>query len=241
MCSSSVKHHHSFCILHHFLGGTVVHDTRCVGTITTIDSTSQLRRLIPIIIPFIPRTNGVDIVCTHAPCDRHLIAVIAIDTSNHAPAHGPQSRDCDIARVHRVAVPATAVNFAKIVGVEVFDGDSSATVVLDDLVRGVEGSSSTDIRGAGGLLYGQGICLVLAKHDVWTGHGTTFTYVLPPDILDSAGAHAVHAFNLVLADDYVLESATTLDQEDCIRVTAFVVPGASHYFTVSLSLSKIYA
>lgn len=58
--------------------------------------------------------------------------------------------------------------------------------MLDDLVRGVLGASATDGDGARALA-GDGV----------------LTDVLEPDVVDSAGTLAVHAFHLVLANDDV--------------------------------------
>jgi hypothetical protein len=55
----------------------------------------------------------------------------------------------------------------------------------------------------------------------------TFADILPPDILDRAGTHAVDAFNLVRADDDVLKSTAALDKEDGIGIAALIIASAS--------------
>jgi hypothetical protein len=89
--------------------------------------------------------------------------------------------------------------------------------VLDNLVGSSLGTSTLD-KGIAIALQGE---RVLADVD-------------PPDVLDGARALAVHALNLVLADDGVLESAAVLDLEDGVRVTAFDLTSARGTTAVSL-------
>lgn len=89
--------------------------------------------------------------------------------------------------------------------------------MLDDLVLGASGTSTLDVGGTVAL-QGERI----------------FAHCAPPDILDGAGALAVDALNLVLADDDVLEGGTVLEDEDSVGVTALSLTSAADTTAIGL-------
>jgi hypothetical protein len=95
-----------------------------------------------------------------------------------------------------LAVTAAPVKLAEVVDGEARDLHGAAAVVLQDLVLGAEGSAAGDGGGVAGLL-------LLDGEGVFADGG-------PPDVGQLAGAHAVHAFDLVGADDDVGEGGAGL-------------------------------
>ena len=95
-----------------------------------------------------------------------------------------------------LAVTAAPVKLAEVVDGEAGDLESAAAVMLQDLVFGAESSAAADGRGLAGflLLDGEGV----------------FADGRPPDVGQLAGAHAVHTFYLVGADDDVGERGAGL-------------------------------
>lgn len=51
--------------------------------------------------------------------------------------------------------------------------------------------------------------------------------VFKPDELEGAGAEAVDSLHLVLANDYVAERSTRLEQEHRVRVPSLAVPASA--------------
>ena len=115
------------------------------------------------------------------------------------------SRFVHIVNVDLTYVSAGPVELAVVLDVEVDNIDSTAAVVLDDLVRAVVGTTTNDpgLRASLVVLDGKS---VLAN-------------VLPPDELESATTLAVDTLGLVLSDDDVAESGTLLKDEDGILLT----------------------
>jgi hypothetical protein len=103
-----------------------------------------------------------------------------------------------------LAVAAAPVKLAEVVDGEARDLHGAAAVVLKNLVLSAESAAAGDGGGVAGflLLDGEG---VLADGR-------------PPDVGQLAGAHAVHAFDLVGADDDVGERGAGL------WAVSFVVP-----------------
>ena len=66
--------------------------------------------------------------------DGGSVAEVLVDTSKDITRGGDNSVDCHVALVHGVAVAARAVQLAEVLNGEVGDGDSTGTVVLDDLL-----------------------------------------------------------------------------------------------------------
>ena len=116
-----------------------------------------------------------------------------------------------------LAVTASTVELAKVGDLETVDGDSSLTIVLDDLVGGRLSTSALD-NGVTVTFQGKS---VLADVD-------------PPDVLDGAGALAVDTLDLVLADDGVLEGTAVLDDEDGVRVATLGLTSARNTTAVGL-------
>jgi hypothetical protein len=116
-----------------------------------------------------------------------------------------------------LAVTASTVELAEIGDLETVDGDSSLTVVLNDLVGSRLSTSALD-EGVTVTLQGKS---VLADID-------------PPDVLDGAGALAVDTLDLVLADDGVLEGSAVLDDENGIRVATLSLTSAGDATAVGL-------
>ena len=88
-------------------------------------------------------------------------------------------------------------------GIEPIDGDRANTVVLNDLV----------IRSLRSTALNQRIPVSKDTQRILTNVG-------PPDILDSAGSKTMHAFDLVLADNSVLESGSRFEDEDGVCVAS---------------------
>lgn len=61
----------------------------------------------------------------------------------------------------------------------------------------------------------------------------------PPHVLDGAAALAVHALDLVLADDGVLERRAVLEDEDGVAVVALGLSGACMLLVRSISVHRI--
>lgn len=97
------------------------------------------------------------------------------------------------------------VQLAVIVGIEVNDVDSTASVVLNDLVRSVICTATNDSGLSSSLV-------------VLDGNGI-LTYVLEPYVLQSAVAVTVNTFGLVLANDSVLEGGSSAKDEDGVGFT----------------------
>lgn len=102
-------------------------------------------------------------------------------------------------------VAARSVELAVVLNVVVDDVDGTAAVVLNDLIRGVVGTTANDPGLLSGLV-------------VLDGDGI-LADVLEPDVLNGAVAIAVDALGLVLADDGVLQSTTGTDEEHGVLVT----------------------
>jgi hypothetical protein len=93
---------------------------------------------------------------------------------------------------------------------EILNSNSSATIVLQNLIRGRLCATTINIRCARGLFES---CRVFAD-------------VGPPYVVECAGSEAVHAFAIVWADENVGEGGAGLEDEDCIRVATFCLPVA---------------
>jgi hypothetical protein len=100
--------------------------------------------------------------------------------------------DDNAARDRVLAVTASTVELAEVGNLETVDGDSSLTVVLDNLVGGRLSTATLD-EGVTVTLQGESI---LADVD-------------PPDVLDGARALAVNTLNLVY-NKSVLEASSRL-------------------------------
>ena len=90
-----------------------------------------------------------------------------------------------------LAVSAASVELAEVVDGEARDVHGAAAVVLQDLVFGAESAAAGDGGGLASFL-------LLDGESVLADRG-------PPDVGQLAGAHAVHAFDLVRANDHVGE------------------------------------
>lgn len=121
------------------------------------------------------------------------------------------------------AVSAGTVELAKVLDAVVLDHNGSTTVVLDNLVVGVSGTSATDRGGPGALLDGDSI---LAN-------------VLEPYVLKGAGALAMYTLSLVCADDHVSENSTSVQNEDSVLVSPFSLSTASAFATVESDVTAI--
>lgn len=95
-----------------------------------------------------------------------------------------------------LAVAAAPVQLAEVVDSEARDLKSAAAVVLEDLVVSAESAAAGDGRSLAGFL-------LLNSESVFADRG-------PPDVGQLAGAHAVHALDLVGADDDVGEGGAVL-------------------------------
>lgn len=84
--------------------------------------------------------------------------------------------------------------------VEVLDNNRSTTIVLNDLIRSVESTTTVDVGSTRSLLEGESI----------------LTDILPPDIVESARTHAVNTFAVVWSNDNVGKGTTRQDNENTI-------------------------
>lgn len=78
----------------------------------------------------------------------------------------------------------------------------AATVVLNNLIRGLIGSSADNVGGS----------VTLDRDGVLAD-------ILEPDELEVAGSETVDTFLLVLADDDVTKSGTLFENEDGVSLT----------------------
>lgn len=101
-------------------------------------------------------------------------------------------------------VAARAVQLAVVLNVVVDDVDSTASVVLDYLIRSVVGTTADDPGLSSGLV-------VLDRDGILAD-------VLEPDELEGAVAVAVDTLSLVLANNGVLQSTAGLDVKDRVLV-----------------------
>ena len=118
----------------------------------------------------------------------------AVDSSGALHVHGTSTVV--------LAVTARSVNLAVVVGVKVDNVDMATTVVLNDLVRGLIGSSANDVGGS----------VALDADGVLAD-------VLKPDEFEVTGSETVDTFLLVLADDDVTKSGTLFENEDGVSLT----------------------
>jgi hypothetical protein len=100
---------------------------------------------------------------------------------------------------------------------ETINSDRSLAVVLNDLVRSRLRTSALDKR----------IAIALERERVLAD-------IDPPDVLNGAGALAMHTLDLILADDGVLESGTVLQLENGVRVASLDLTGARDATAVGL-------
>jgi hypothetical protein len=106
---------------------------------------------------------------------------------------------------------------------ETVDGDGAFAVVLDDFVWGGLSTSSNDT----------GVAITLQRERILTN-------IYPPDIFDDAGTFAVHAFDLVLANNGVLKGSAVFDEKDSIRVATFSLASAADTTAVCLHATVEY-
>jgi len=81
--------------------------------------------------------------------------------------------------------------------------------VLNDLVFSARGTTAGD----------DGVSIALESEGVLADGG-------PPNVGEGACTHTVNSFDLVLADDGVLQSSAVLKDKDCVAVSAFLVTSA---------------
>ena len=132
----------------------------------------------------------------------YLVTQVGVDAHQLTTINGSGALHVDSAGAVAGAVTAGSVNLAVVFGIEVDNVDMSASVVLDDLVCGVESTTADDV-GSTITLDGDGI---LAD-------------VLEPDKLQRARAQAVNTLTLVGTDDDVAESGTLLEDKDSVGLT----------------------
>ena len=117
-------------------------------------------------------------------------------TSKSLALRSSDVREDDVAFGLGLAVTTAAVKLAEVVDGEAGDLHGAAAVVLQDLVLGAEGSAAGDGGGLAGFLLLDGESVLADGR--------------PPDVGQLAGAHAVHTFYLVGADDDVGERGASL-------------------------------
>lgn len=88
-------------------------------------------------------------------CDCASVAIVGVDAADDPTINGEDVVEYKIARATiAAAVAAASSNLSIVVDVEVLHGNRSTAVELDDFVRGLECTSSVDIRRAARLLEG---------------------------------------------------------------------------------------
>lgn len=120
----------------------------------------------------------------------------------------------DVTSGHIVAVTAATVELSEVLDVEARDLKGTATVLLEDLVLSLEGTTAGDLGGLaiGLLLDGEGVLADSA----------------PPDVGERAGSEAMHTLDLVGTDDHVGQGSAVLDLEDGVAVVTLFLTGAGH-------------
>lgn len=146
-----------------------------------------------------------------------FVTLVRVDASEELAVVGLDVLDDDVAGAHLLAVTARSVKLSEVNDSEAVDGNSTKTVVLDNLVGGSSSTTSLD-ESVAVTLEGKGILADL----------------LPPDVLDGARAHAVNTLNLIGANDDVLEGGSVLKDEDGILVAALLLTSALHTTAVGL-------
>lgn len=98
---------------------------------------------------------------------------VPIHARHHAALLNPNPIECASACDLVIAVSTAPIHLPYVLRIEVAYCDCASTIVLQDFVVGVAGSSTVDIGGARALLEGGGI----------------FADVGPPDVIEGAGAY----------------------------------------------------
>jgi hypothetical protein len=140
---------------------------------------------------------------------RRLVAHVRVNPNQLASINSRHALHGNGARAVAAAVAARAVHLAVVFGVEVLDVDRAAAVVLDHLVRGVEGAAAGDV-GRAVALDADGV----------------FADIFEPEVFERAGAQAVDALALVGADDDVAQGRAVFEDEDCVGFAAFALAAA---------------
>lgn len=140
--------------------------------------------------------------------DSASVSVVDVDTAENTAVDSSDVVDDDVSGTTvTLAVSTVANQLAVVLDVKVRDIDGTAAVELDNLVGGVESTATLDEGGTGLLLESNG---VLAD-------------VLPPDVLDGAGALAVNTLSLSGTDDDVADGGTVLENEHGIGLTSLAL------------------
>ena len=108
-------------------------DIRAVDAVSAISTGGDARRLVAVGVALELLANLVD-VSGNRVGDGSTVAIVGVDTGKQVAAGGGDTVDGDVALVHVVAVTAGSVQLAEVLDGEVRDGDSTGTVVLDDLL-----------------------------------------------------------------------------------------------------------
>lgn len=138
--------------------------------------------------------------------DGSSVAEVGVDADTFAAALHRNIGEGNMTRIGLGAVSACTVEFAKVGGEEVLNDNTASTVVLDDLVIGVESTTTDDVRDVtrAGLLDGDSV----------------FADISPPDIPDSAGATAVDTLSLGSTNDDIADGSTALENEDGVGLSS---------------------
>jgi hypothetical protein len=188
---------------------------------------TDLLRLITRIITLVLHTDLADVGGAGAAVDGGRVTQVAVDTDQGLAGVRDHVLDGHGASILLVAVAAGPVELAKVVDGEAVDVHLAARVVLDDLVVGTLGTAADDVVRAAAALEREGVCVALAWSTVNCMRVMlTLADGLPPDVLDGAGAEAVHALELVGTNDGVLQGTALLDQEDGVVLTALALSAA---------------
>lgn len=132
----------------------------------------------------------------------YLVAKVGVDAHELTAIDGSGALHVHGTSTVVLAVTARSVNLAVVVGVKVDNVNMAAAVVLNDLVRGLIGTSANDVGGS----------VALDRDGVLAD-------ILEPDELEVAGSETVDTFLLVLADDNVTKSGALLENKDGVSLT----------------------
>jgi len=115
--------------------------------------------------------------------------------------------------IHSLAVTTRSIKLSKILSSEIGNRNSSTTIVLNDLIRSTESSTSVDeCSSTSGLnLDGESVFADCGSQDVGE-----YAYTLAMNTLDLVGIN-----------DDVGEGAAFFDIEDCVGVSALGLTGAT--------------
>jgi len=192
--------------------------------VCVFDVFSQQGRFVPVVITFICVADVINVrKFVSGALNGSNIAIVRVHTRQDGPARSDHVGDSDRSLGLARAVSARTVELAKVLSAVRVDDDITASVMLNDLVISILGSTPGDCRCSRGLLDGDGI----------------FANILEPDIPQSARAQAVDTLRLVCADNNILQSSALLKQENGVAIASLFLPMARSASPIKADISTI--